>query len=113
MEAYTKLTLKLAPQKFFIVELTTYHQVKIQTTIARNIMNLSKNIRTDTTKVAILGIISRSYTFNHKVKQINEILKKVFEDGIIPFILHHGINTRFHLNSYGLHLNVKGTNHLA
>ena len=82
-------------------------------TIAKNIMNLAKNIKTDITKVAISGIIPRRDTFNHKAKQVNQTLKKIYEEENIPFISHHGINNRFHLNSRGLHLNDKGATCLA
>ena len=75
-------------------------------------MNLAKNIKTETTKVAISGIIPRD-TFNHKAKQVNQTLKKICEEENIPFISHHGINNRFHLNSRGLHLNDKGATCLA
>ena len=76
-------------------------------------MNLAKNIKTDAAKVAILGIIPRRVSFNHKAKQVNETLKKVCEEENILFILHHGISTRFRLNSCDLHLNDKGATHLA
>ena len=76
-------------------------------------MNLVKNIKTDTTKVAISDIIPRRDTFNHKAKQVNQTLKKICEEENIAFILHHGINNRFHLNSRGLHLNDKGATRLA
>ena len=75
--------------------------------IAKNIMNLPKNIKTDTAKVAVAGIIPRRDTFNLKAKQVNETLKN------ISFIPHHGINTRFYLNSCGLHLNDKGATRLT
>ena len=39
--------------------------------------------------------------------------KKMCEAEIIPVISHHGINTRFHLNSRGLHLNEEGATRLA
>ena len=82
-------------------------------TIAENNMNLAKNIKTDAAKVAILGIIPRRVSFNHKAKQVNETLKKVCEEENILFISHLGISTRFHLNSCDLHLNDKGATHLA
>ena len=76
-------------------------------------MNLAKNIKTDTAEVAVSGIIPRRDTFNLKAKKVNETLKNIYEEVNIPFILHHGINTRYHLNSRGLHLNKKGATCLA
>ena len=57
--------------------------------------------------------IPRRDTFRLKAKQVNETLKKIREEEKIPFISRHGINTRFHLNSRGLHLNDKGATRLA
>ena len=48
-------------------------------TITKNIVNLTKNVKTDTTKVAISGIIPRRDTFNLSAKQVNETLKKIHE----------------------------------
>ena len=78
-------------------------------------MNLAKNIKTDTAKVAISnsGITPRRDTFNHKVKQVNQTLKKIREKENILFISHHGINNRFRLNSRGPHLNDKGGTRLT
>ena len=64
-------------------------------TIAKNIMNLTKKIKTGTTKVAILGIIPRRDTFKQEAKQVNKTLKKICEEENIPFISYHDINTRF------------------
>ena len=76
-------------------------------------MNLARNIKTYNTKVAISSIISRRNSFNLKAKQVTETLKKIGESENNPSISHDGINTRFHLNSRGLHLNDKGTTRLA
>ena len=76
-------------------------------------MNLAKNIKADTTKVAVLGIIPRENTFNLKAKQVNETLKKTCEEEQISFFSYHDINTLFHLNSRGFHLNDKGATRLA
>ena len=82
-------------------------------TTVKKIMNLTENIKTDTTKIAVSGIIPRRDTFNHKAKQVNEILKKICKEENILFIARHGSNTHFHLNSSGLHFNEKGTTQLA
>ena len=82
-------------------------------TIVKNIINIAKNIKADTAKVAISGIIPRRDAFNLKAKQLNKTLKKICEEEKIPFISHHVINTHYHLNSHGLHLNHKGATRLA
>ena len=114
MEDYIKPTVKLAPKQIILhCGTNNLRSNEDPETIAKNIMNLAKNIKTDTTKVAISGIISRRDTFNHKNKQVNQTLKKICEEENIPFISHHGINSRFHLNSRGLHLNDKVATRIA
>ena len=75
--------------------------------ISRNIINIAKNIKTDTVKVAISGIIPRRDTFNLKAKQVSKYLKRICKEEKTSLILHHGSTTRFHLYSCGLHLNEK------
>ena len=113
MEDYTKSTMKLSPKEIILHSATNnLPSNKDPETIAKNIINIAKNIKADTVKVAISGIIPRR-DFNLKAKQVNETLRKICEEEKIPFILHHGINTRFHLNGRGLHLNDKGATRLA
>ena len=113
MEDYIKPKVKLIPKQIiFHCGTNNLPSKEDPETIAKNIMSLAKNIKTDTTKVAISGIIPRRNTFNHKAKQVNQTLKKICEEENIPFISHHGINNRFHLNSRGLHLNDKGATRL-
>ena len=107
-----RLTVKLAPKQI------TFHwgtnnllpSVDLET-IAKKIVNITKNVKTDITKVIILGIIQGRDNFKLKNKQATKHLKKICKEDNIPFILHHGINTRFHLNNCGLHLNDKGSTH--
>ena len=114
MEDYIKPTIKLSPKQIILhCRTNNLPSSEDPETIAKNIINLAKNIKADSTKVAISGIIPRRDTFNLKTKQVNETLKKICEEEKIPFISHHGINTRFHLNSRGLHLNDKGATRLA
>ena len=114
MEGYIKPTVKLAPKQIILhCGTNNLPSNEDPETIAKNIMNLAKNIKTDITKVAVSGIIPRRDTFNHQAKQVNQTLKKMCEEENIPFISHHGINNRFRLNSRGLHLNDKGATRLA
>ena len=114
MEHYIKPTVKLSPKQIILhCRTSNLPSSEDPETIAKSIINIAKNIKADTVKVAISGIILRRDTFNLKAKQVNETLKNICEEEKIPFILHHGINTRFHLNSRGLHLNDKGATRLA
>ena len=80
MEDYIKPTVKLAPKQI-ILHCRTNNLLSNEDpeTITKNIMNLAKNIKTDTAKVAISGIIPRRDTFNHKAKQLNQTLKMICE----------------------------------
>ena len=113
MEDYIKPTVKLSPKQI-ILHCGTNNLPSSEDleTIANNI-NIAKNIKADTVKVEISGIIPRRDTFNLKAKQVNETLKKICKEEKIPFISYHRINTRFLLNRRGLHLNVKGATRLA
>ena len=114
MEDYIKPTVKLAPKQIILhCGTNNLPSNEDPETIAKNIMNLAKSIKTDTTKVAVSGITPRRDTFNHKAKQVNQTLKKICEEENIPFISHHVINNRFHLNSRVLHLSGKGATRLA
>ena len=113
-EDYIQPTVNLSPKQIILhCGTSNIPSSEDSETIANNIINLAKNIKTDTAKVAILGIIPRADTFNLSTKQVNETLKKICKEEIIPFILHHGINTSFHLVSRGLHLYDKGATRFA
>ena len=113
MEDYIKSTVTLSPKQIILHYGTNnLPSSEDPETIAKNITNLAKNIKAGTAKVAISGIIPTRDTFNLKAIQANET-EKICEEEKIPFISHHGINARFHLNSRGLHLNDKGATHLA
>ena len=114
MEDYIKATVKLSSkQTILYCRTNNLPSSEDPQTIAKDIINIARNIKTDTIKVAISGIIPRRDTFNLKAKQENETLKKICKEEKIPFISYHRINTRFLLNRRGLHLNVKGATRLA
>ena len=73
--------MKLSPKQI-ILDCGTNNLPSIEDpeTIAKNI-NIAKNIKADTVKVEILGIIPRWDTFNLKAKQVNETLKKDMQRG--------------------------------
>ena len=99
MKDYIKPTLKLS-QKQIILHCGTNNLPLSEDpeTIAKIIMNLDKNIKTDTAKVVILGI-SHEEIINLKAKQVNNILKKICKEVSIPFISHYGIKALCYLQS--------------
>ena len=69
MEDYIKPIMKLSPKQIILhCGINNLPSSEDPETVAKNIINIAKNIRTDTVKVAILGIIPRRDTFNHKAK---------------------------------------------
>ena len=108
MEDYIKPTVKLSPkQTILYCGTNNLPSSEDPQTTAKDIINIARNIKTDTIKVAISGIIPRRDTFNLKAKQVNEYLKRICKEEKTPLILHHGSTTRFHLYSCGLHLSEK------
>ena len=99
MKDYIKPTLKLS-QKQIILHCGNNNLPLSEDpeTIAKIIMNLDKNIKTDTAKVVILGI-SHEEILNLKAKQVNNILKKICKEVNIPFISHYGIKALCYLQS--------------
>ena len=101
MEDYIKPTIKLS-SKQIIFHCGTNNLPKTEDpgTITKNICDLAKNIKANTAKVAISVIIPRRDAFNLKAKEVNETLKKACEEQKIPFLSHHGINTRYPWSSF-------------
>ena len=114
MEDYIKPTIKLSPNQIIIHcgtnNLLSNEEPK---TIADNIINLVKKVKSDAHRVAISDIVPRRDRHSKKAKQVNDILKQFCVEENIPFISHHGINPRLHLNGCGLHLNDKRSSCLA
>ena len=114
MEDYIKPTIKLSPSQMIIHCVTNNLPSNEEPiVIADNIINLAKKAKSGVHKVAISGIIPRRDRHNQKAKQVNDILKHSCVDENIPFISHHGLNPRLHLNGRGLHLNDKGCSRLT
>ena len=77
MEDYIKPTVKLSPkQTILYCGTNNLPSSEDPQTTAKDIINIARNIKTDTIKVAISGIIPRRDTFNLKAKQVNETLKR-------------------------------------
>ena len=78
--------LKLNPDGFIIhVRTNDSRSNQNPETIARNIVEVSNNSKTDTNKVLISSIVSRLDNLNGKVRQVNIFLNKYFRENVFVY----------------------------
>ena len=83
--------------------------------VAEGIVNLALQIQENSpsTKIIVSGLLPRSnQDLNTKIKEINKLLLPLCDAHDWTFLQHSNINEDS-LNRSGLHLNHKGTSHLA
>ena len=76
--------------------------------IAKSVIDVAKNVKTDTRSVSISGIIPRNDNFNNKVMEVNKELAKMCKREKFQFLEHSNINPKAHLNKSKVHLNRNG-----
>ena len=81
--------------------------------IAKNIINLAKNMYSDTTSVIVSGIVGRNDQLQEKVDLANRTLESECRSRNIGFINNDNIDPASDLNRSKLHLNKRGTSKLA
>ena len=81
--------------------------------IAKSIVDVPKNIKSDTRKVSISGIVPRNDNFNNKAMEINKELSKMSNREKLLFLEHNNIKPKTHLNKSKLHLNRNGNEKLG
>ena len=67
--------------------------------IAKSVIDVAKNVKTDTRSVSISGIITRNDNFNNKVMEVNKELAKMCKRERFQFLEHSNINPKAHLNN--------------
>mgnify|MGYP001796000317 CR=1 FL=1 len=77
--------------------------------ISTAIIDLARNLKTDSNDVMVSGILPRRDKFDHKRKQVYESLKSICSELNFYFINNDNISKDSHLNNSGLHLNYNGT----
>ena len=82
-------------------------------TIVNNIIELVKNIHSDTTNVIISGITARNDKLQDKVNRVNSLLETECNKRNIGFIKNENIDPGNDLNRSKLHLSRRGTSKLA
>ena len=81
--------------------------------IAKSIVDVAKNIQSDTRKVSISGILPRNDNFNNKAMEVNKELSKMCNREKLLFLEHNNIKPKTHLNKSKLHLNRNGNEKLG
>ena len=76
--------------------------------IAMNIIELAKEMKSDKNDVMVSGIVPRNDNFNEKGIDVNNFLTTLCKNCKFNFIDNSNINKVTHLNTNGLHLNIKG-----
>ena len=80
---------------------------------ATNIIELAKSLSTEETTVLVSGLTQRGDDLNHKVLEVNTILKTKCQQINLGYIDNNNLNPDRHLNNSKLHLNSHGSSILA
>ena len=107
------------PSKSFENDLVILHcgtnslrENKLAERIARDIIELAHDMKTDNNEIMISGIVTRNDKWNAKGEQVNEYLTSLCSLHNYNYINNSNIK-KHHLNFSGLHLNDQGNNILG
>ena len=76
--------------------------------IAKSVVDVAKNVKSDTRSVSISSILPRNDNFNNKVIEVNKELEKMCNKEKLKLIKHDNINPKAHINKSKVHLNRNG-----
>ena len=77
--------------------------------IAKSVIDLAKNVKSDTCSFSISGIVPRIDNFNNKVMEVNKELAKMCKKEKLQFLEHSNINPKTHVNRSKVHLKRNGS----
>ena len=80
--------------------------------IAKSIVDVAKNIKSEKRSVSISGVVPRNDDLNNKASEVNKELSRMCKKEKLPFLEHSNINPRAHLNKSRIHLNRNGSEKL-
>ena len=116
MKHYIKPTLSLNPKHIIIHTGTNYLKTKTPADIVRDMASLGKLVKHRNPKmdVSLSEVIVRNdkSNLNNKSREVNKLMSDLCEQENWRLIENNNINNA-HLNSYGLHLNKRGSSALA
>ena len=81
--------------------------------IAKSIVDVAKNIKSEKRSVSISGAVPRNDDLNNKASEVNKELSRTCKKEKLPFLEHSNINPRAHLNKSRIHLNRNGSEKLG
>ena len=64
--------------------------------IAKSIIDIAKNIKSDSRIVSISGIVPCNNNFNIKATEVNKELSKMYDKEKLLFLSHSNINPKIH-----------------
>ena len=76
--------------------------------MAKSVVDVAKNVKSDTRSVSISSILPRNDNFNNKVIEVNKEVKKMCNKEKLKLIKHDNINPKAHINKSKVHLNRNG-----
>lgn len=73
--------------------------------IAKSVISVAKNLKTDIRAISISSIISRKGNYDNKTMEINKELSKIYSKEKLFFLEHGNVNSTTNLNRSRFHLN--------
>ena len=81
--------------------------------IAKSIVDVAKNIKSEKRSVSISGVVLRNDDLNNKASEVSKELPRVCKKEKLAFLEHSNINPRAHLSKSRIHLNRNGSEKLG
>ena len=114
MKSFLEPTISMQPDGIIIMRGTNNLRRETQHETANKISKLAVETKRRVKNVAVSAIIrmADSEELEWKWKQVNQLVEQVLKTNEISFIKHENIQIR-HLDHWGLHLNMHGSNILT
>ena len=108
MKDYVKSCIREKYPDYLILHVGTNNSELPSERIAKSIIHVAKNTKSDSRIVSISGIVPRNHNFNIKAMEVNKELSKMCGKEKLLFLSYSNINPKIHLNKSKLHFNRNG-----